>query len=119
AGMGLEPVGGECPVEGDAGRDRGAGLGEADGRRERAVEAQAAVRAEDDTPGFDRARYRDGVDRIVVDRRQALREQRLGPRRGAGTPRTVVAPERRAGLGDEAEAIAADPGHLWLRPPNA
>ena len=95
-------------------RDRHAFLGVADGGRERAVEPEAAVRLEDRAPRLDRTRHRNRVDQVGGDPRHALRDQRLGARRRAGAARAVVAPDRLAGLGDEAEAVAADAGHLRL-----
>ena len=56
------------------------------------------MRLEDRLPGLDRARHRDGMDRIARDRADALREQRLGrrARRRRGRSRCSPRPACRA-----------------------
>src|ERR1700680_5150986 len=80
--------------------------------RERAIEPKAAVNRQDRSPRLDRSRDRDRMDRIDIDARGA--SQHFEAHASAGPARSVVAPKRRPRLGYEAEAVAADAGHLRL-----
>jgi hypothetical protein len=114
ARIGAQPVGRHCPVVGNARRDRITLGGVADRGLQNLVEAETALRRQDRSPGLDRSRHRDGVNRIHADRPDALRGEFLGGRRAAGTAGAVIAPDRHIGLRREAKAIAADAGHVRL-----
>ena len=98
------------PVERDARGDREPGLRVMDRGSERAVEAEAAVSLEDRAPRLDGSRNSDRMDRVKGDARDA--SQHFQAHACAGPSRSVVAPNRRPRLGDQAEAVAADTGHL-------
>ena len=113
ARIGLQLADIAAPVPGDARGHREAALGIFDRGRQRAVEAEAAMRLEDRLPGIERARHGDGVDRSA-DLAQALRAQRLVRGLGAGAAGAVIAPHRLARLRHQAITIAADAGHMRL-----
>ncbi len=114
ARVGAQTRGEERPVGGDARRDRDAALGETDRRRQRAVEAEPAVRGEHRVPRFDRAGHRDRMHGIEPDGGNAGVDESFGLGAGSRAAGAVVAPQRRAGLCDDSEAVAADAGHVGL-----
>ncbi len=101
------------PVPGDARRHRETVPGVENRLLQHAVEAEAAVVLEDVLPRCNRARHRNGMDR-VADLAHTPAAQRLGGCGGTGPAAAVVAPDRLARLRDEREAIAADARHVRL-----
>src|SRR5580704_9169781 len=114
AGIGSECAGRKPPVMSDARGDRKAVLGMMDRRGECAIEPETAMAFEDCGPRLEGAGHRDRMHGRKTDGALALLPQRLGARRRGSPAGAVIAPDRRAGLCNEAETIAADPGHVRL-----
>ncbi len=113
AGIGLELADIAAPVPRHPRGHRKAAFGVADGRRQCAVEPEAAMRFQNRFPGIERARHGDGVDRIA-DLAHVLIAQCLERSLGAGAAGAVIAPHRFARLRHQAVAIAANAGHMRL-----
>ena len=114
AWIAAQALGFERPIVGDTGSNGKTVFGVTDRRRQGAIEPEAAVRLEDRRPRFDRPRNRHGVHGIAGEITRLIAGQRLHSECAGGAPGAVVAPDRRVRLGNDAEAVAADAGHVRL-----
>src|SRR5258708_33276906 len=79
-----------------------------------AVEPETAMTSKHGRPRLDGSRYCDPMGRMGIDGAYALVPKDVGARRGGGAAGTVVTPNRRSGLRNEAKTIASDAGHMGL-----